>query len=56
LVDPEARVVDVFRSGPNTRLREDDELSGEEVLPGFRLRVGDILPPPEVNVPAEDEP
>ncbi len=33
--------------GRVTKVRENEELSGEEVLPGFRCRVGDLFPPPE---------
>ena len=37
--------VDVYRPGMNvTRLREDDVLSDEQLLPGFRCLVRDLLP------------
>ena len=53
-----SRTVMVYRAdGTISRLREDDELSGEGVIPGFRCRVRDILPtrepraepPPDAN-------
>jgi Uma2 family endonuclease len=33
------------RDGTVTKVRENDELSGEDVVPGFRCRVKDIFPP-----------
>jgi Uma2 family endonuclease len=44
LIDPEARTVTVFRrdKGPYM-LTEDQELTGEDVLPGFRCRVADFF-------------
>jgi Uma2 family endonuclease len=48
LVNPEARTVTVRRrQGIGTVLDENDELDGEDVIPGFRCRVGDLflLPP-----------
>jgi Uma2 family endonuclease len=45
VIEPELRVVDVYRkNGVNSRLRETDELSGEDVLPGFRCRVAELFP------------
>jgi Uma2 family endonuclease len=45
VIEPEIRIVDVYRkSGEITRLRESDELRGEDVLPGFRCRVADLFP------------
>jgi Uma2 family endonuclease len=51
VVNPQARTVEVHRpQGTGTILRENDELDGEDVLPGFRCRVGDLfLPPPGVG-------
>ena len=51
VVIPADRRVEVHRlRGPGTILRENDELTGEDVLPGFRCRVGDLfLPPPGVT-------
>jgi Uma2 family endonuclease len=47
VVNPEQRTIEVHRAGgPGTILRENDELSGEEVIPGFRRRVGDFMQPP----------
>jgi Uma2 family endonuclease len=51
VIDPETRVVQVYRSnGTFSRLRETDEMPGEDVLPGFRCRVGELFP---VRVPHE---
>jgi Uma2 family endonuclease len=45
VIDPEARVVDVYRlNGPISRLRETDELDGEAVLPGFHCPVKTLFP------------
>lgn len=47
LVNPEIRKVRVHRAdGSIAWLGEDDELTGEDVLPGFRCRVGAIFPAP----------
>jgi Uma2 family endonuclease len=45
VADPTRRTLTVYRkgSGPRT-LAEDDFLDGEDIVPGFRLRVGDIFP------------
>lgn len=44
VISPEARTVLIYRAdGSINGLREQDELSGEDVLPGFRCRVGDIF-------------
>jgi Uma2 family endonuclease len=46
VVHPEARAVRVHRrGGPVSWLRAEDELSGEEVLPGFHCRVAAIFSP-----------
>lgn len=45
VVYPEARLVIVHGRNSYERLGEDDELTGGEVLPGFRCRVADLLPP-----------
>ncbi len=46
VVNPQTRTVIVHRpDGRLTKLREADELSGEDVLPGFRCAVRDFLPP-----------
>src|SRR5205814_10386571 len=45
VINPEARTVRIHRhDGSASWLREKDELSGEDVLPGFRCRVADIFP------------
>ncbi len=42
---PSVRVVRVDRADrTGTRLTAEDTLSGEDILPGFSVRVGDILP------------
>jgi len=46
IVDRDTRSVEVFRAdGRLSLLRDADELSGEDVLPEFRCRVGDLFPP-----------
>jgi Uma2 family endonuclease len=47
VVNPDTRTVFVYRKDQNTIgfLHENDELSGEDVLPGFRCPVRDIFPP-----------
>jgi Uma2 family endonuclease len=45
-VNPRAKTVEVFHRGqlsPVQTLGEDDELSGEDVIPGFKLKVSDIF-------------
>ncbi len=51
VVNPEQRTVKIHRAAETgTILRENDEISGEDVIPGFRSRVGDFtLPPPGVE-------
>lgn len=45
VVDPEDRTVTVYRSVNEGRLlHENATLNGEEVLPGFSCRVGDLMP------------
>lgn len=45
LVDPAGRRVTVHRAdGSTTQLGDTDWLDGEVVLPGFRCRIGDVLP------------
>ena len=45
VIDPEARTVHIYRrDGSTDWLREDGELSGEDVLPGFRCRLATIFP------------
>jgi Uma2 family endonuclease len=53
VVNPDVRTVHVYQSdGTVRRLRDADELTGEPVLPGFRVRLADLLPPP---VPPEPD-
>ncbi|MHB1426150.1 MAG: Uma2 family endonuclease [Gemmataceae bacterium] len=51
VVNPEQRTVAIHRaSGTGTILRENDEINGEDVIPGFHCRIGDFtLPPPGVE-------
>ncbi len=47
VVNPEQRTVAIHRAGGmGAILRENDEISGEDVVPGFRCRVGDFTQPP----------
>lgn len=46
VVHPDLRVVDVYIPGqPTQRLTAADELSGDPVLPGFRVHIADLFPP-----------
>jgi Uma2 family endonuclease len=50
IVNPGTRTVVVHRAdGTISRLTESDDLSGEDVLPGFRCRVSDLFPAPDVS-------
>jgi Uma2 family endonuclease len=45
VINPHTRTVRVHRPGGSlTDLEEDQELTGENVVPGFRCRVGDLFP------------
>lgn len=47
IINPDDRTVRIFRSsgaGP-TQLGENDELTGEDILPGFRCQVSELFPP-----------
>jgi Uma2 family endonuclease len=47
IVTPRREQVQIPRAdGPDITLKKDDEISGEEVIPGFRCRVGDLFQPP----------
>ena len=47
VVNPETRTVLIYRAdGSIQGLREADELAGEQILPGFRCRVGDLFATP----------
>src|SRR4051812_38835109 len=53
VVHPEARAVRVHRvAGPVSWLREQDQLEGENILPGFHCRVSAIFPPWAETAPA----
>ncbi len=46
VIDPENRIVTIHRkNGSTSRLRNSDELTGEDVIPGFVCRVSDLSPP-----------
>ncbi len=53
VVEPESRTVAVYRNGAESisLLHEADELSGEQVLPGFVCRVVDIFPKESPKTP-----
>jgi Uma2 family endonuclease len=59
IIDPPTRTVQVWRSDQSGAwLGAEDELSGEDVVPGFRCRVADLFPVPpraENDVPAEPD-
>ena len=45
LIDPEVRTVLVYRGDRTvTSLGENDELSGENIIPGFRCQVAELFP------------
>ena len=44
------------RDGPPSELVEDDELSGEDVIPGFRCLLREILPPRKPAEPVSSTP
>jgi Uma2 family endonuclease len=53
VVHPEVRTVEVHRpQGAGVILHEQDELSSEDVLPGFRCRVADLFVMPTQSQPA----
>jgi Uma2 family endonuclease len=50
VANPDRRTIHVYRAdGTISLLHEDDELTGEDVLPDFRCRVGDLFPPREAT-------
>jgi Uma2 family endonuclease len=54
VINPERRTVTVYQvDRPIRLLFEDDELSGEDVIPGFRCPIREILPPRERPEAAE---
>jgi Uma2 family endonuclease len=53
VVNPQTRLVEIHRGkGQGTILRESDDLDGEDVVPGFHCRVGDLFKPPAGVSPA----
>jgi Uma2 family endonuclease len=52
IVNPDTRTMQVYRAdGSTSLLREHDELSGEDVIPGFSCRVSSIFGRPAVESP-----
>jgi Uma2 family endonuclease len=47
VINPRKRTVMAYRgpTGDASLFREQDEIGGEDVLPGFRCRVADLFPP-----------
>lgn len=45
VIDPQSRTMTIHRpDGTDSRLHENEELTGEAVLPGFKCRIGELLP------------
>ncbi|MCI0737708.1 MAG: Uma2 family endonuclease [Gemmataceae bacterium] len=45
VIDPEAQIVVIHRGdGSVTKLRKNDELSGENIIPGFHCKVAELFP------------
>jgi Uma2 family endonuclease len=54
IVNPATRTVRIHRAiGPGTTLRTEDEISGEEIIPGFRCTVGDFFVIPQEANPSD---
>jgi Uma2 family endonuclease len=56
IIDPPSRTVLVYRNdGSIMRVRDEEDLSGESVLPGFRCPVSELFrsAPPAANQPAD---
>jgi Uma2 family endonuclease len=52
VVNPQTRTVRVHRAGrPGANLRADDELTGDDVLPGFRCRITELFQPAAGTAP-----
>ncbi len=50
VIDPRKRTARVYRPGRETRvLNEQDDLDGEDVVPGFRCRLADVLELPNAT-------
>ena len=59
VVYPRQRVVDVYESGGGVRvLRRDDVLDGGAVIPGFAVKLSDLIPDtaPEADPPSDPAP
>jgi Uma2 family endonuclease len=57
VINPKTRTVRIHRSdGTVSYLHEDGELSGEDVIPGFRCLVREIMPPREPSAEASQIP
>ena len=55
IVYPETRTIEVVRpDGSATRIRHDQDISGEEILPGFKATVARFFPPIERTETAPD--
>jgi Uma2 family endonuclease len=53
VVHPNVRTVRVYRPGqPDVEFTDRDELTGDPVLPGFRVKVADLFPTPDPVPPA----
>jgi Uma2 family endonuclease len=53
VIDPEGRTAFVYRrDGTVSRLHAGDELSGEDIIPGFRCPLASIFPPKREPQPA----
>jgi len=53
VINPEARTVRIHRRDRSVSwLREEDELSGEDILPGFHCRVSALFPEKPAGLPA----
>lgn len=52
IVNPRTRIVTVRRAdGTSATLRENDELTGENIVPGFRCKVGELFVLPTETTP-----
>jgi Uma2 family endonuclease len=57
VINPKSRVVKVYRADDTAViLHENDELSGEQIIPGFRCPIRDILPAPHPSQEPEPSP
>ncbi len=46
IIDPIACIVTIYRGdGTVTKLHENDELTGEDIIPGFHVKVAELFPP-----------